>query len=347
MISLSTDFGPFSSRKQWLSPLELRAVYAVSEPHQGLYLSTWLLQRERSRSQWFKEGKVKRRSKTALKSLVGGSGCLPPNKGGLEVLGFAREQRSVGFAGGSQCPGGIAEKNKLIVFVTLNIFYMRISHVPLEVELKVHRSGSKQRVKMAADYTQADQLTEEEETPTEVQLPRRKCANLYSEPELARNLCEYVLDCACHLGYDRDTFYSNIRIALSVLATAVGIVASVWLPYPDYKGWLMLAVIIFFSVVLALFLLDVFVMQGAATCVRDSKKRPIFIGVGIDTKKATAAFSVRRGEAQLSHSIQLGKCFDTEGFLMIDAVYLAIQSLFANFESGVTDETKTQGKKQQ
>ncbi|KAL8441119.1 hypothetical protein Emag_007455 [Eimeria magna] len=198
---------------------------------------------------------------------------------------------------------------------------------------------------MAADHTQADQQTEEEEKPAEVQLPRRKCANLYSEPELARNLCEYAVDCACHLGYERDTFYSNIRIALSVLATAIGVCASVSLPYPEYKELLLLAVIVFFSVMLALFLLDVFVMQGAATCVRDSKGRPVFIGIGTDTKKATAIFSLRREKAQLSDSIQLGKCFDTEGFLMIDTVYLAVQSLFANFENGVTDDTKTQGKK--
>ncbi|KAL8438447.1 hypothetical protein Efla_002197 [Eimeria flavescens] len=197
---------------------------------------------------------------------------------------------------------------------------------------------------MAADSAQPPQA--EEKKSADLELPRRRCTNLYSEPELARNLCEYVIGCACHLGYNRDTFYSNIRIALSLLATAIGIFASVWLPYPEYKGLLLLAVVMFFSLMLALFLIDVFVMQGAATCVRDSNGKPVFIGVGIDTKKAVAVFSVRRDEAQLSQSIQLGKCFDTQGFLMIDNVFAAIKSLFASFENGVTDDSKQEGKKQ-
>lgn len=44
-----------------------------------------------------------------------------------------------------------------------------------------------------------------------------------------------------------------------------------------------------------------------------SQGRPLFIGVGVDTKEAKAVLALRRGTSSLSHSIPLGKCFDTEG----------------------------------
>lgn len=176
-------------------------------------------------------------------------------------------------------------------------------------------------------------------------MPNRKCSNLYSEVELARNISEYVTDCACQLGYDGDTFYSNIRILLSTVACAIGLFASVWLPYPESKEMLILAIVMFFSVMLALFFIDVFVMQGANACVRDSQGRPVFICVGVDTTDATAVLALRREGSCLSHSIPLGKCFDTEGYLLTDNVSAALQTFFSDFEKGVTDDSKKAAKK--
>lgn len=198
---------------------------------------------------------------------------------------------------------------------------------------------------MATDYAQPDQSVEEEETPKEPQLPSRKCSNLYSEAELARNISDYVNDCACQLGYEGDTFYSNIRILLSTVACAIGLFASIWLPYPESKEALILAIVMFFSVMAALFFIDVFVVQGAAGCVRDSEGRPMFICVGVDTKEATAVLALRREGSCLSDSIPLGKCFDTEGYLLTDNISAALENLFNDFEKGVTDDSKKAGKK--
>lgn len=55
--------------------------------------------------------------------------------------------------------------------------------------------------------------------------------------------CGFERQCACHLGYDADTFYSNIRIVLSTVACVIGLFASVWLPYPESKETLILAIV--------------------------------------------------------------------------------------------------------
>lgn len=198
---------------------------------------------------------------------------------------------------------------------------------------------------MTANHAKSDQPGEEQEQPQELQLPARKCSNLYSEPELIRHISEYITDCACNLGYDPDTFYSNIRILLSTLACATGVVASGWLPYPEQKEILVLAIVLFFSLMLSLFLIDIFVMQGATACVRDSQGKPLFIGVGVDTKKSTAIISLRREGSRLSYPLPLSKCFDTEGYLLIDNVTATLETLFDDFEKGVTDESKKAGKK--
>lgn len=156
---------------------------------------------------------------------------------------------------------------------------------------------------------------------------------------------DFERQCACLLGYDADTFFSNIRILLSTVACGIGLFASVWLPYPESKEALILAIVMFFSVMLALFLIDVFVMQGTTACVRDSEKRPVFICVGVDTKEATAVLALRREGSSLSHSIPLGKCFDTEGYLLTDNVSAAVEALFNDFEKAVTDDSKKAGKK--
>ncbi|OEH77911.1 microsomal signal peptidase 25 kda subunit [Cyclospora cayetanensis] len=199
---------------------------------------------------------------------------------------------------------------------------------------------------MASDHSQQDLSGEEEEKQEELQLPSRKCSNLYSEAELSKNLSEFITDTACQSSYFRsDQFFSNLRIGLSLGACAVGGFASIFLPYPESKSSLFLAICVFFALMLVLFLLDLLVMQGAASCVRDEDGRPVFIDIGIDTKEAAAVVALRREKQILSRSIPLGDCFDSEGYLLTDNVSAALQQLMAEFASGETDERKALIKK--
>eukprot|EP00921_Rhytidocystis_pertsovi_P003779 GHVQ01006559.1.p1 GENE.GHVQ01006559.1~~GHVQ01006559.1.p1 ORF type:complete len:233 (+),score=38.53 GHVQ01006559.1:132-830(+) len=190
------------------------------------------------------------------------------------------------------------------------------------------------------DHTTSTSSVRLYEKPDMPDYERRRVINLYSETEIVRNVADYVSDCLMAMGYEEDHFYTNVRIAITGLACAVALYATIWIPFPHEANKLRWFVVLFFGLLSALFLVEASCVKNAIISVKDKYGKAMFIDGYMSKMDGQFVLAARQGSKNTTNAAYVGTFFDSDGFLVTDCVYSELRKLLVDFECGMTDAVK-------
>eukprot|EP00070_Physeter_catodon_P048523 XP_028355417.1 uncharacterized protein LOC114487724 isoform X2 [Physeter catodon] len=170
--------------------------------------------------------------------------------------------------------------------------------------------------------------------------PAGRCTNLYSETELLRLLGDYTADCVTFLGYKEDRFFSNLRLGLASLACCIAAYGCFFLPPLADPRVLRLCIVAFFGTLLLLLVVESIYVKNAIACFKNKEGKSFFIDSHLDRRTKDLTLAIRQNKNSLSVYSNVGKFFDSQGYLLIDTVYEHVCKLLQDFERGVTDTNK-------
>ncbi|CBZ53220.1 conserved hypothetical protein [Neospora caninum Liverpool] len=192
-----------------------------------------------------------------------------------------------------------------------------------------------------ADTAATDSQQEEEQKRLELILSNmRRVSNLYSEAELLRVVEDYVADCMTHLGYQEYRLYSNLRLLIASFACCVAAYASFGVPFPTDGPYLKLSIVTFFVSLLVLLFIETVCVKNAIACFKDKDGEAFFIDSHIDRNTNDLVLAIRQKSLYLSTASNVGRFFDSKGYLLIDTLYEELTNLLQDFENGLSDATK-------
>ncbi|KFG50627.1 microsomal signal peptidase 25 kDa subunit [Toxoplasma gondii p89] len=191
----------------------------------------------------------------------------------------------------------------------------------------------------ATDEYQAEE-EEEQKRLQSILSNMRRVSNLYSEMELLRVVEDYVTDCMVHLGYQEHRLFSNIRLLVATFACCIAAYASFGIPVATDGPSLKLSIAAFFGSLLVLLLVETLWVKNAIACFKDKDGDCFFIDSHIDRSSNELVLAIRQKSLHLSTASNVGRFFDSKGYLLIDTLYEELTKLLQDFENGLTDTAK-------
>ncbi|CAE8633776.1 unnamed protein product, partial [Polarella glacialis] len=158
---------------------------------------------------------------------------------------------------------------------------------------------------------------------TDMELPEmddKKAAALYSRTDLLKAIAEFFSDALPRVGYVEDHFWTNIRIILCIVCCGCGVYAQFVLKFPQDRGMIGLCVLGYFAFTTLVALIDLFVMKAAVMCIKVNEKS-VFVDVNLPAFSSELTLSLRTRTRTVDHKIDVGKYFDSEGYLCQETLY--------------------------
>mmetsp|Transcript_145402 Transcript_145402/g.253754 ORF Transcript_145402/g.253754 Transcript_145402/m.253754 type:complete len:182 (-) Transcript_145402:89-634(-) len=160
------------------------------------------------------------------------------------------------------------------------------------------------------------------------EIEERTCGSLYSRTDLLKVMSEYLNDALPRVDYEEDHFFTNIRIALSMVCCGFGCYAQFGAKFPRDRYILGACVIgyFIFSGILGLF--DYYIMKQSVICIK-AKDSSVFVDLNLPVFSDEITMSLRpssknSGIQPVEHKCSVARYFDSEK-------QLSQQNLFGDF----------------
>lgn len=176
--------------------------------------------------------------------------------------------------------------------------------------------------------------------PSLVDHETRRCLNLSSETELNRNIVDYIADCVLAMGFKEDNFFSNLRIAITGMACCLGLYSVTVLRYPEDAFLLGISVVTFFALLGVLFFIEGLYLRTGIVNIYGSSGESLYIEGWIERRSNSYTLGIRGKLREVKSSFYLGDLFDTNGCLLISAVYSRLVDLMRRYDAFEKGEKK-------
>mmetsp|Transcript_7796 Transcript_7796/g.21370 ORF Transcript_7796/g.21370 Transcript_7796/m.21370 type:complete len:176 (-) Transcript_7796:124-651(-) len=158
------------------------------------------------------------------------------------------------------------------------------------------------------------------------QVEPKKAASLYSKTDLVKAITEWCTDALPLAGYEELHFWGNIRILLGFIGVSFGLYGQFGVKFPRDIVGLALCVVGYWITSGLMTLLDFFIMKSSVIRVKVGNET-VFVDALIPSFSSDLTLTVRTLSKSASFKTEVGRYFDSDGYLRGEALFADIVKL--------------------
>lgn len=178
---------------------------------------------------------------------------------------------------------------------------------------------------------------------TELALPEveeRKVGSLYSRTDLLKAISDFLFEVMPEIGYPEHHRLTDIRIVLCAVCSVCAMYAQFGTKFPDDRPLLIVLVMAYFAVTGVVTLLDLYVIRDAMMCIELKDGTAASIEVSLPMFSSEVELKLTTSKRMESLKTDIGKWFDTDGYLNNEPFFKDLTGLLHRLESPKEESKK-------